>query len=143
MYTIKEFENDLRKQGLADNTVKSYLFAVNYFNNNYQIELDDLLSYKGYLIENYKPKTVNLRLQALNSYLRFLGKTELCLKTLKIQQKNHLDDVISYADYLFLKRKLKMDNNLKWYFIVSYLGATGARVSELIKLKIEHVEIGL
>ena len=29
-----------------------------------------------------------------------------------------------------------------WYFIVWYLGATGARVSELIKIKVEHVEDG-
>ena len=29
-----------------------------------------------------------------------------------------------------------------WYFIVRYLGATGARVSELIQIKVENVKIG-
>lgn len=29
-----------------------------------------------------------------------------------------------------------------WYFVVWYLAATGARVSELIQIKIEHIEIG-
>ncbi|HHH4809604.1 TPA: tyrosine-type DNA invertase PsrA, partial [Streptococcus agalactiae] len=48
----------------------------------------------------------------------------------------------SHADYLFLKRSLKKDDNLKWHFVVWFLGATGARVSELIKLKVEHVEVG-
>lgn len=31
---------------------------------------------------------------------------------------------------------------MEWYFVVWYLAATGARVSELIQIKIEHVEIG-
>ncbi|MFR2214576.1 MAG: tyrosine-type recombinase/integrase [Ruminococcus sp.] len=31
---------------------------------------------------------------------------------------------------------------MEWYFVVWYLAATGARVSELIQIKIEHIEIG-
>ena len=142
MKHIKEFELHLKKIGLSKNTIHSYLYAVNYFDANYEMNLETLLEYKGYLLENFKPKTVNLRIQALNSYLKYIGESDLCLKALKIQQKNFLEDVISHADYLFLKRKLKKDDNKKWYFIVWYLGATGARVSELIKLKAEHVHVG-
>ena len=29
-----------------------------------------------------------------------------------------------------------------WYFVVRFLAATGARVSELIQIKVEHVKIG-
>ena len=31
---------------------------------------------------------------------------------------------------------------MEWYFVVWYLAATGARVSELIQIKVEHVHIG-
>ena len=53
-----------------------------------------------------------------------------------------MENVISNADYKFLKNQLKKDGNLEWYFVVWYLAATGARVSELIRIKIEHVQLG-
>lgn len=31
---------------------------------------------------------------------------------------------------------------MEWYFVVRFLGATGARVSELIQIKVEHVALG-
>ncbi len=142
MENIKKFELHLKQKGLADNTVRSYLFTVNNFLTNYELKLESLLEYKGFLVEKYKPKTVNLRIQALNKYLEFVEEDKLKLSFIKIQQKSYLEDVISHADYLFLKRKLKNDGNLKWHFVVWYLGATGARVSELIKIKVEHIETG-
>ncbi|VLA50039.1 type I restriction-modification system S protein [Streptococcus pneumoniae] len=42
----------------------------------------------------------------------------------------------------YQKERLLRDGDLMWNFVVWFLGATGARVSELIKLKVEHVEIG-
>ena len=140
--SMNEFELHLRKQGLSENTIKSYLYGTNYFLKNYELKIEDLLEYKGYLLENFKPKTVNLRIQGINKYLEFVHKEDLKLSFIKIQQKSFLEDVISHADYLFLKRKLRNEGNLKWSFVVWYLGATGARVSEIIKIKVEHIEIG-
>jgi len=61
---------------------------------------------------------------------------------IKIQQKTFIENVISDADYKFLKNRLKKDGRINWYFIVRYLAATGARVSELIQIKVEHVKQG-
>lgn len=83
-----------------------------------------------------------VRIQAINKYLEYLEKPQLRLKAVKIQQKSFLENVISNADYKFLKNQLKKDNNMEWYFVVWYLAATGARVSELIRIKIEHVQLG-
>lgn len=139
----EKFKNYLLKENLSEKTITSYLWTVNYFNSAYlEVNKSNLLAYKGYLIETFKPKTVNLRLQAINKYLEFLKKDKLKLKFIKVQQKNFLENVISNADYQFLKNKLKQDNNLEWYFVVWYLAATGARVSELIQIKVEHVQIG-
>ena len=55
-------------------------------------------------MEFFKPKTVNLRIQAINKYLDYIGKDKLRLSAVKIQQKTFLENVVSNADYTFLKK---------------------------------------
>lgn len=139
----KKFEEYLRQGNMAENTIYAYLFTVRtYHARHKEVVKKNLLIYKTYLIETYKPKTVNLRIQAINRYLEFLSKEKLRLKSVKVQQRSYLENVISNADYNFLKNKLKKEDNKEWYFVVRFLAATGARVSELIQIKIEHVAIG-
>ena len=143
MRTTETFEQHLRKSNLSENTIHSYLWTVDFYHAHYDaVSKENLLAYKGYLMEFFKPKTVNLRIQAMNKYLDFLHRDRLRLRAVKVQQKNFLENVISNADYNFLKKQLKKDGNMEWYFVVWYLAATGARVSELIQIKIEHVELG-
>ena len=140
---IDEFKHFLVQQNLAENTVNSYAFTVeNYFVNYNEITKHNLLAYKGMLVEKYKPKTINLRIQGINKYLEFIKKDKFKLKFVKIQQKTYLENVISNSDYEFFKNQLKKDKNMDWYFVVRFLGATGARVSELIQFKVEHVKVG-
>lgn len=137
---LDEFEAHLRRNNLSENTISSYLLTIRMYQQlSGEITKQNLLAFKGYLIETYKPKTVNLRIQAINKYLDFIKEEKLRLAPVKIQQKNFLENVISDADYKFLKNCLKRDGNWEWYFVVRYLAATGARVSELIQIKVEHV----
>ena len=41
-------------------------------------------------MEFFKPKTVNLRIQAINKYLEYLEEQHLQLKAVKVQQKKLL-----------------------------------------------------
>lgn len=59
-----------------------------------------------------------------------------------MQQRSYLENVISNADYNFFKNKLKKETNVEWYFVVRFLTATGARVSELVQIKVEHIKVG-
>ena len=140
---ISKFETFLMHQNLSKNTIISYGFTVITFLTNYsEISKKNLLAYKGFLLEKYKAKTVNLRIQGINKYLEFLDRKKDKLTYVKVQQKKYLENVISDADYEFLKNQLKNHNYIDWYFIVRFLGATGARVSELIQIKVEHVKMG-
>lgn len=139
----ENFKTFLINGNMAKNTVSAYCYAVNdYFARHKVLNKKSLLLYKTYLIETFKPKTVNLRIQALNKYLEFEGKGKLRLKSVKVQQRTYLENVISNADYTFLKNRLKKEENKEWYFVVRFLAATGARVSELVQIKVEHVRIG-
>ena len=112
-------------------------------------------------MERYKPSTVNTRIYGINQYVAALQSggdmsdtgpytpaasidflEPYKLPSVRHQQKPFLNNVISKRDYERLKRGLKRDNNMFWYFVVRFLGATGARVSELIQIKAEHMQIG-
>lgn len=137
------FKTFLVANNLAPNTVSAYITAVKGYISDYvDFTKRNLLAWKAHLIENFKAKTVNLKIQAINKYLEFIKKPNLRIKSVKVQQKPFLENVISDADYVFFKRKLKCEKNKEWYFIVRFLCATGARVSELIKIKVEHIKIG-
>ena len=140
---VNKFQSFLAKSDLAKNTVQSYVWTVSHFISNYgDFNKENLLAYKGFLVEHFKPQTVNLRLQGINKYLEFIKQDKLKLRFIKVQQKNFLENVISNADYKFLKSSLLSDGYKDWYFIVWFMTATGARVSELLQIKAEHVQIG-
>ena len=140
---IEEFERHLRKTNLSENTKASYLFAIRQYSEQYgEITQENLRAYKVWLIENYKPKTVNLRLRAINCYLESISKEKWKLPFVRVQQKAFLENVISEADYEYFKNCLKRDDEMFWYFVIRFLAATGARVSELIQIKAEHIKLG-
>ena len=140
---MDDFKLYLVSLNLATNTINAYLIAVkNYFLYFDEITKTNLLAWKADLIEKFKAKTVNLKIQAINNYLVFIGKESLKIKSVKVQQRLFLENVISDSDYHFLKKQLKKEKNKQWYFVVRFLAATGARISELIKIKVEHVKVG-
>ena len=140
---IEHFQNYLERSGFARNTVRSYVDSVRFFLSRYgNVTEENLSAYKALLVERYKPRTVNLRLNAINKYLTFIHQRPLKVKGVKVQQKAYLENVISNADYRFFKRKLKADGEGMWYFIVWIMAATGVRISELLQIKAEHIHAG-
>lgn len=138
-----DFESYLRGSNLSENTVNAYLSAVRQFHEKYgAVNLKNIRMYKMWLIERYKPQTVNLRLRAINCYLESIGKEKWKQTSVKVQQKTFLENVISEADYEYFKTCLKNDGEMLWYFVIRFMAATGARVSELILIKAEHVVMG-
>lgn len=140
---IDEFKKYLDRTNLSENSKSAYLFAFRQFSERYgSVTRKNLNQYKVWLVDNFKPQTINLRLRGMNCYLESIGKEKWKLSFVKVQQKPFLENVISEADYLYFKKRLKEDGELFWYFVIRFLAATGARVSELIQIKVEHVQLG-
>jgi site-specific recombinase XerD len=149
---VNEFKKYLKRKNLSNNSIIAYLGSVRLFFNMYsEITPENLQQYKSFLISRYRPSTINQRIYAMNHFSRFLTETNeevyfqiasYHLPSVKVQQKTFMDTIISTEDYELLKNKLKEEKKYFWYFIVRFLAATGARVSELIQIKVEHVNLG-
>lgn len=143
MIDLEKFTAFLRKTNKSSNTIASYLFAARQYTKLFGVfSKKNLLLYKAHLIENFKPKTVNIRLLAMNAYATSIRKPTFKMPLVRIQQKPFLENVISDADYTYFKRKLNNPAERYWYFVIRFRAATGARISELLQLKVEHVIVG-
>ena len=137
------FERVLRQENYAENTIATYAYAVReYFSQYHNLNKNNLLEYREFLIGTHRPGTVNLRIQGLNKYLATIGKNELQLKGIKIQEESFLENIISDEQYNYLKDCLRKETDLRCYFAIRLMAATGARVSELLRMKVEHILAG-
>lgn len=141
---IKNFEKKLILDQKSPNTINGYLFTLKSFFLMFgsKVTQNKLQDYKAWLLENFKSKTVSHRITAINYFLESIDKHKWKLKNIKIQKKTFLENVISNADYEFLKNSLKKNGEMLLYFAVRFLGATGARISEFIEFKVEHIKMG-
>ena len=90
-----EFARYLLTRNLADETLRAYTYAVRqYFTYYRDITYPNLKLYKIFLLEHYKPQTINQRIRALNAYLDFKKLYPGHLPMVKIQQKTYLDHMI-------------------------------------------------
>ncbi len=140
---LADFRSYLARRQLADSTVHSYLYGAEQFLELYgTINYNNLRLYKCYLLEHYSPQTVNLRIRSMNCFLEFLHLTDLHMAMVHVQQRSFLENVISQADYEYLKRCLLRDGNRLYYFIIRIMATTGLRISELVRLKVGDVRRG-
>ncbi|WP_320957020.1 tyrosine-type recombinase/integrase [Enterocloster asparagiformis] len=139
----ERFRDYLTSKNMSTNTTCVYCYAVRqFFEIHKELTIATLQLYKVYLLEHYKPQTVNLRIRALNCYMEYLNHKDSKMTMIKIQQKMYLDRIISQADYEYLKRRLWEDDEFSYYFVIRYMAATGVRISELVKFEIADVKFG-
>ena len=141
----------LKSQGASQNTIRSCLTAVRQYKQLYScFDREHLLLYRDYLLSHYKSSTADNRVYGINRFLNYIALTytqedfpgSFRLPVIRKQNVSFLDHVISQKDYEKLKRCLKRDKDDYWYFVIRFMACSGARVSELVQMKQEHLKMG-
>lgn len=87
---IFQFRNYLVEQERSEHTVSKYLHDVRiliHHLNGEKLTKAAVIEYKEMLKERYAPSSVNSMIAAVNTFLTFIGKTEMRVKPLKIQNR--------------------------------------------------------
>lgn len=142
MIDIDGFERFLYEEELSKNTCDSYLYALrNFAADHSEVNKVNVVLWKQKLINEKAPKTVNLRLSAMEKYCRFKG-IELHVKRVRIQKPISVEDVITLEEYKRLLDGLISENNTRYAIIVALMSKTGARISEVTRLKKRDLKNG-
>lgn len=148
MEQIVDFERYLRDEEKSGATIEKYLRDVrrffSYLSEKFgtdAISKKHTIEYKQYLTERYAPASVNSMLIAMNSFFKFCGLQDLCVKLLKIQRQifSKQEKELSIAEY---RRLLNSAKGTRLFYIMRVIGGTGIRVSELRYITVEAVRAG-
>ena len=105
---------------------------------------DLVLSFKEYIVSGYTAAGANGVIAAVNSFLSFLGKTELRVKPLRIQRRLFVprEKELSRGEYEKLLSEAERQNKKRLAAVILTLFATGIRVSELQYITTEALAQG-
>lgn len=141
---ISAFEQYLREEEKSAATVEKYLRDIRcffLFLGERRISKEETVAYKDYLTARYAPASVNSMLVALNCFLRFSGRSDACVKQLKIQRQIFVreEKELTQEEYM---RLVKAANGTQLFYVLQTICGTGIRVSELQYITAEAVRDG-
>lgn len=141
---IQRFEQYLHTEEKSAATIEKYLRDIRCFCDfltDKPISKEETISYKEYLTQQYASASVNSMLVALNCFLRFLNRSDCCVKLLKIQRQMFCGEEkeLTQSEY---QRLVKAAGDSQLSFILQTICSTGIRISELQSITVEAVMIG-
>lgn len=144
---VEKYLNYLKQEERSESTRKQYQREILRFLSDLEekeLTKESAVAYKQKLEKKYQPVSVNAKLAALNSFFRFIGKSDLCLKLLKIQRKAYCpaEKELSRAEYLRLIKTAENKKNKKLSLLLQTICGTGIRVSEVKYITLEAVQRG-
>ena len=145
--SMHNFERYLKEDEKSDATISKYMHDLKCFEEyaqGHHIEKSLTMEYKDFLKERYAVTSANSMLAAMNSYLRFEGWHDCCVKQFKIQRRAYCaeDDELTKEEYIRLLEAAKKKNNERLYMLLQTICCTGIRISELQYITVESLERG-
>lgn len=144
---IDSYAYNLRDQERAENTVKQYtnhLLAFSLWLDKRLLTKQELIQWKHQLSEKYAATTVNTMLAAVNGFLRFMGWSDIVVKSLKIQKALFCDEKkeLDRDEYKQLVMAAQQRGDMRLSLLIQTICATGIRVSELKFITVEAIHRG-
>ena len=141
---VEEFREYLLEGERSPSTIRSYLYAVRlYLREIGDLSKAGMVEFKRQQIEKVSPRTAANRITALNCFCSFRGDYGSRVRSIRIQQRPTLENVITLEQFERLTAGLLDDGNLKGYWTVVFLARTGARVSEFVRLDKSCLDTGV
>ena len=143
---IDAFFENLQKKGRRDSTIHEYRRHLQQLFDELPADkrLDEkvLHAWKKRLCENSASfRTVNVKLAAVNSYLRYIGRRDLQLQPLPVPQDDARPE-LTRAEYLRLLQMAKWRGDERLYMLIKVFVSTGLFLRDLPNLTVEAVQSG-
>ncbi len=144
---ISNFKQYLVENERSRNTISKYIHDVYIFAgfiDGRQLDKGSLVLYKSYLEARYAPSSANSMIAAANSFLDFIGRSDLRVKAFKIQRSSFISEEkeLSREEYFHLVETAQKQKNERLALVAQTICATGIRVSELKFITVETVKSG-
>lgn len=139
---IEGFREYMIEEELSSNTIDVYIFSVRKFFEKYsECTKANVIKWKAELESEFSPKTVNLRITAIERYCQY-KEMFLKIKRLKVMKECSVENIITVEEYNRLMSGLEKDDDKKSEIYIKLLSKTGARISEALKFTKKDLEKG-
>ena len=144
---LKSYIEYLREQEKSISTIQSYqreLFSLKMYLDEGKVTKEKLIDYKAMIATQYKPSSCNVAISSINSFLKYINRTDLCIKPLKIQRQifENRDKELTKKDYEKLIKAANINGQETLSLIIQTICSTGIRVSELCYITVESLKEG-
>ena len=141
------FGDALRLEERCEATVQKYIGAVTAFfaflPEDKPVSGETALAWKEEIGGKFSVSTVNVMISAVNRFFAFMS-WDIRVRQLKMQRRifRDRDRELTKTEYIRLLNAAWKNDNLRLYYLMQTLGATGVRVSELRFITVEAVHAG-
>lgn len=144
---LAEYGRYLHGEERSVNTIAKYvrdLRAFFAFLKERELDKENVLLWKDYLMQRYAPASVNSMLAAVNSFLEWSGMRQMKVRPVKIQREIFArpERELTREEYLRLVEAAAKSGQQRLSVLLQTICATGIRVSELRFITVEAARSG-
>lgn len=145
---VNNFQSYLKSEEKSSATVEKYLRDVKAFAAHLgggELTKEAVIAYKQQLLDGgYAVRSINSMLASLNALFAYLGRADLRVKALKLQQDVFCPEEkeLTRAEYERLCRTALKRHNERLALVLQTICSTGIRISELSYITAEAVRQG-